>query len=144
MRTFNAAPSSDLSVRLTETVELGWEHTVSDGILTYATDSTGARVPRRITVPAHLTASDLMRASKVLPAEVSAKMERGEFDLEVTVELVGSLLGRDVIESIANDATVTTEALVGFVTWCLALWGVAGTAPGEADDAAPFDQTSLA
>jgi hypothetical protein len=142
MRSFNAAPPAGEHLRLTETIELGWEHTVEADRLVYTVDSAGAHVPKRHTVPATLTASDLMRASRAMPAQVSERLGRGEFDLEVAVELVGSVLGRDVVTAIADDPTVTTDALLGFVMWCLQLWGVAGAAPGEAGEPDPFVQGS--
>lgn len=138
MRSFNAAAPQADTTRLTETVELGWEHTISGDSLVYTLDADGRHVPRRYTVPATLTAADLMRAAKVLPGDVSARLARGEIDLEVAVELVGSVIGGDVIESVAADPTVSSEALLGFVTWCLQLWGVAGSEPGEVAGDGPF------
>jgi hypothetical protein len=142
MRSFNAAPPAGEHLRLTETVELGWEHTVDGDRVTYTLDSEGRHVPKRHTVPATLTAADLMRASRAMPTSVSERLARGEFDLEVAVELTGSVLGRDVVEAIVADPTVTTDALLGFVMWCLQLWGVAGASPGEAGEPDPFEQGS--
>lgn len=138
MKSFNAAHPEGDRLRLTETVELGWEHTVEGDYLNYTLDSEGRKVPRRYTVPASLTAADVMRASKALPGEVLERLVRGEFDLEVAVELVGAVIGQPLVETITNDQTVSSERLLGFLSWCLGLWGVAGAAPGEAVEADPF------
>lgn len=139
-RNFNAAAPTESAAVLYETVELGWEHTIVDGRIEYTLDTDGQHVPRTYDVPVTLAAGDMLRATKEISAEAAARLARGEVDLEVTIEMVGAVLGGDVVKSIAADRTVTTDAFVGFLTWVLELWGMAAAIPGNEVPADPLGQ----
>lgn len=138
MTSFNPAPP-DPTVRVTvvDTVELGWEHTIVDGEIVYTLDDAGQPVPRRVEVPTRVTASRMLQAAQALPEPIAARLSSGQVDVEVAVELVGAIVGRDLVMSIADDQTVGTEQFLAFVTWLVTQWGVV-----DGGDAGPLETPS--
>ena len=134
MRTFNAADPTELEGPTTYSFELGWEHTIgSDGELVLIRDDAGQPIPRSYTVPARVTAARMMEAVRALGADNLSELAR-KGGLDAVVELVGAVVGRDLVLGLAADPTVPTE---GFLELMLDLANALGF-----DEAVPDPTTA--
>lgn len=112
MKSFNATPPEELEGPTSITFEIGWEHTVSeDGVLALVRDGAGQPVPRSYTVPARVTAAQMLDAVRIIGPDRLAELTR-DGGLDSVVEIVGAVVGQDLVLGIAADPTVETEAFI--------------------------------
>lgn len=114
MRSFNAVPAARFEGPTSYTFEIGWEHDVVDGELVLARDDAGEPIARTYTVPSRITTTAMLQALREVGVD---RLETLAADggLDAVVELVGAVVGRDVVLSIAGDPTVPTDAFVDLV-----------------------------
>jgi hypothetical protein len=114
MRSFNAAPPTDLEGAVEFEFEIGWEHEVVDGVLVLTRDEAGQPIPRRYSVSRRVTAQAVLDAVKEVGADRIADMTSGGID--AVVELVGAVAGRATLLAIASDPTVSSDAFLELVS----------------------------
>ncbi len=118
---FNPEGDATDPVRLSQVVELGYEHTIVDGVdgeeLVPTLDADGNRIPRSYTVPLRVTAAQTFRAHAALEAELADGQERGS--LEVLAAQVDAIVGSDIVRTIGTDRSVETVHFMRFLNWAI-------------------------
>ena len=111
-------------------VQIGWKHTVDGDDVIYEADENGEPIPTFVRIPARVTADQMLTAAKSIDAELLQELtEQGGFDL--LVELVGAVVGRDVVLSIAKDPTVNLDAFQQFILDAAETIGLTGDNPNS-------------
>jgi hypothetical protein len=111
---FNSEPPADDSIRLWQTVSIGWEHEVDDdGNVVLTRDKQGQAIARTYTVPTHITAQQLIERASTMTDAQRKVLEAG--GLPGMLEISGLLVGSDTIMKIGADPTVPTPAFLKFI-----------------------------
>lgn len=137
MRTdYNASPPPARS-QLWHTVQLGWAHSIEgegdDAELVLDLDDAGEPIPTTYRIPGRVSARTIIDGVKSLGAERAEALQAG--GPEALVELVGIVLGDDLVLRIAADPTVDPDAFMTFAADCVGLWGLTDALPdGQGND----------
>lgn len=153
MKSFlTGGPAVKHGERLWEDVQIGFEHTVVDGVAFYPQDEDGqpVYVPRVRRFPARLTPGDHVRAAAQVrrytaDAGIDLTAVDGEQRIDakedVMVRLVSAVIGDTTLWDIYEDLTVTPEDFNALMEHLLDLWGwqtLMRDLFGEEADSFPF------
>ena len=128
-KSYNTVAPTVLRTALTRTLEVGWEHTVDGNDIVYTTDAAGNPVPRTYNVPAKVSAKQLLAATNGIgPERLKEIQQTSNFD--AVVEVLGALIGEDILLTIAADPTVSPEVFVAVITDLAEGLDLGGVMPG--------------
>jgi hypothetical protein len=113
MKNYNASRPTEGP--LTTTFSIGWEHDVVDDSVVLRRDDEGNPIPRSYTVPSRITTRRLLDAVDTIGQERLQQLAAGNV-VEAVVELVGAVIGADLVIALASDPTVETDAFFELVT----------------------------
>lgn len=134
MTTYNTKPSITRAP-LVRVVEIGWQHHIEgegdNAELVYDLDENGEPMPTVYRFPTRATAQAVIDGVRSIGPERAALLATG--GAEAMVELVGAVLGEDIVLTIAGDPTVSSDAFMTFITDTVSGWGLADALPPEAD-----------
>jgi hypothetical protein len=125
---FNSAPPTD-GTALWRTVTIGWEHEVIDDTVVLTRGADGSPVARTYRIPTHVTAKQLIDGASGLSEERLAAMQSG--GMAGMLELADLVLGGKIVETVASDPTVPTEAFVRFLNAVLSDLDLGDLAGGD-------------
>lgn len=125
MTSYNTSKPSGPKQELWRTVEIGWKHTVVGDEMVYETDENGDPVPNAVRVPARVSPTQIINAAKSIgPERLDELAKSGGIDL--IVELVGAVIGSEILLSVAKDQSVSAEDFTMFVLDTANRLGLAG------------------
>lgn len=116
---FNSGNDSAEDKPLTTWVEIGFEHSVLEDErgrrLVYVLDDAGQKIPKRYEVPVTLTVKQAFDRSRVVTPDMVAQLGQG--DMSSLLEVLDAIVGRNIVESVGTDLSVSTPDFVEFLTW---------------------------
>jgi hypothetical protein len=112
MKTYNTTEPRDVDLFIE--FAIGWEHTVEDDRVVITRDDDGNPVPHTYRIPNRVTAAQLMEAVKSIGQKRLNELA-SEGGVDAVVELVGAVVGRELVLGIAKDPTVETDAFMALV-----------------------------
>lgn len=130
MSNYNTSKPKTGRQQLWRTIEIGWKHTVDGDDIIIAEDENGEPIPNTVHVPCRVSARHLLDSAKKIDPKVLEELTK-EGGLDLIVELVGAVIGRDLVLDVASDLTVSKEDFITFIVDVATSLGIAGDNPNS-------------
>lgn len=112
------------------TIEAGWEYVIEGDELVLQADEDGNPIPCVWKFPARLTAQEIRSAVAAIGNE--RLQELAELSgLDVAVEIVGGIVGAEMVTSLASNKYVTGEQFMAIILDVVSAWGMGEVVPAS-------------
>lgn len=120
------------------TVTIGWQHSYDGDDLVIDADADGQPIGVEYQVPLALTARQLIAAVERVGQENLQRLANAG-TMTATLELLGAVIGEDIVLAVANDPTVNADQFAAFVTDLIEALGLDEAVPPPEAGEAPAD-----
>ena len=127
-KSFNSAQPEVGRRAVWRVIEVGWEYTEDGDDIIIASDENGNPIPRTYRVPVAITSGQLLDALRQIgPDQLEQLTKSG--GLDAAVELLGAIVGQDILLSIASDPTVDPDAFTAVLLDLVETLGLSDALP---------------
>lgn len=138
MTSYNTVPPTPGRKPRFRTVEIGWRHTFDGDDMVVTADDDGNPIPTTYQIPLALTAKQLIAAVERVGQENLQRLANAG-TMDATLELLGAVIGSDVILRIAEDPTVSADQFASFVADTIEALGLDEAVPPPEAGEPPVD-----
>ena len=111
-------------------IEAGWEYSIDGDDIVVAADEDGNPVPCVWRFPAKLTTKQVRESISTIGADRIQELAEMS-GLDVAVEIVGSIVGAEMLTSLASNRYVTPEQFMTIIIDVVNGWGLGEVVPAS-------------
>lgn len=109
-------------------IEAGWEHDLDGDDIVILADANGLPIPRVWRFPATLTARQIQDAVRSIGETRLVELTQ-QGGIDAAVELVGAVIGPEIVMALATDPTVAPEVFGPIILKVIDAWGLGEAVP---------------